>query len=135
MAKHPEFKKPEGVTLKQPDPVGNLFGDETPATAADVTNYAYRTPEIEWLDMPAYQFVNPLDGPSEYPHNGEPVWLTPDGETEYIGVWRQTREFKDGRFRPVEFWAQHNGGGLKLPFEPIGYRKYEPPIFVPQRRA
>ena len=86
-----------------------------------------RPPEIEWSDIPNVVY------PDRYPHNGEPVWLTPDGETEYIGVWRQTREFKDGRFRPVEFWAQHNGGGLKLPFEPIGYRKYEPPLYAPRR--
>lgn len=131
MAKTPEFKKPEGVTLKTP--VGNLFGDEH--TAADVPNLVYKTPEVEWIDMPAYQFVNPLDGPPEFPHNGEPVWLTPDGETEYIGVWRVTRQFKDGRFQPVGFWAQHNGGGLKLGIEPIRYRKYEPPIYIPQKRA
>lgn len=130
MARNPEFKKPEGVTVKQPEPLGSLFGDEH--TAAEVPNVVYKTPELEWETMPVFARV---DNPGAYPFSGEPVWLTPDGDTEYLGVWRVTREFKDGRFQPVGFWAQHNGGGLRLNIEPIGYRRYEPPVYKPAKRA
>lgn len=118
MAKSPEFKNPQGVQVKTPEL--SLFGEA-------------ETPKIEWLDFPSI----PDDGrmyPS-IPYNGQPVWLTPDGSTEYLAVWRVTREFKDGRFQPTSFWAMHNGGGVKIPFEPLGYRKYEEPLFVPKRRA
>ena len=121
MAKSPEFKNPQGVHVKTPE--SSLFGEA-------------ETPKIEWLDLP-----NPIALESTqlqtlcYPYSGQPVWLTPDGLTEFLAVWRVTREFKDGRFQPTAFWAMHNGGGVKIPFEPLGYRKYEEPLFVPKRRA
>ena len=124
MAKHPEFKRPEGVHVRQPEPERGLFDDEPAAPA----------PSIEWKDIPARTEQSRYMA-DVYPFNGEPVWLTPDGATEYLAVWRVTREFRDGRFQPVGFWAVHNGGGVKIDFEPLGYRKYEHPIFVPKKRA
>ena len=124
MAKHPEFKAPQGVHVKMPEPETGLFDDEPAPIAAS-------TPKIEWLDVPR----GVLDDKWLYPLNGQPVWLTPDGVTEYLAVWRTTREFRDGRFQPVGFWAVHNGGGVKIGFEPLGYRKYEEPVFVPKKRA
>ena len=119
MAKTPEFKAPQGVTMQPPS--ADLF-DEAPTLEA---------PKIEWLDMPNIA----LSLPSPYPYDGQPVWLTPDGLTEYLAIWRVTREFRDGRFQPTAFWAVHNGGGVKIPFEPLGYRAYEPPLFVPKKSA
>ena len=116
-----EFKAPQDVKFKTPDAASSLFGEE-PAAVAPV-----ETPKIEWLDIP--------EPTAFYPFNGQPVWLTPDGETEYLAVWRVTREFKDGRFQPTAFWAVRNGGGTKIEFEPIGYRRFEEPLFVPKKRT
>ena len=121
MAKTPEFKRLEGVTMKLPE-VAGLFGEEPVAPA---------TPEIEWADIPNFAYP---DAPP-YPHNGEPVWLTPDGTTEDLAVWRVTRALQNGRFQPTAFWAIHHGGGQRIGFEPLGYRRYEPPIYVPKKSA
>jgi hypothetical protein len=124
MAKHPEFKAPQDVRFKQPEQ--GLFDDE-PAVEA---------PGIEWLDMPEPIALRDVQLQTLcYPYSGEPVWLTPDGTTEYIAVWRVTREFKDGRFQPVGFWALRNSGGQRIGFEPLGYRKYEEPIYTPKKRV
>jgi hypothetical protein len=124
MAKNPEFKAPQDVHVKQPESVG-LFGEEP------VKPDSTPAPQIQWLEIPIL-----AHGASAFhPFTGEPVWLTPDGTTEYLAVWRVTREYRDGRFQPVGFWAVRNGGGQRVPFEPIGYRRYEEPIFVPKKRV
>jgi hypothetical protein len=128
MAKHPEFKAPQGVHVKTPD-VG-LFGEE-PATDESPAIVEPPSTSVEWLEVP--DFCKMRGRP--YPFTGEPVWLTPDGATEYIAVWRVTREYRSGRFQPVGFWAVRNGGGQKIDFEPLGYRRFEEPIFVPKKRA
>ena len=123
MARHPEFKAPQGVHVKMPEPSG-LFDEETGVVSPEKNG-------VEWLDIPIdWAVANPV-----YPYNGEPVWLTPDGDIEYAGVWRTSREFKDGRFQPTGFWAVYNGGGVRINFEPIGYRRYEAPIFIPKKRV
>ncbi|MDE2107336.1 MAG: hypothetical protein KGL39_59620 [Patescibacteria group bacterium] len=124
MAKHPEFKRPEGVHVKQPEPEAGLFDDEPAPPTIEAS-------KIEWLDIP----IVVMDDKHLYPLNGQPVWLTPDGTTEYLAVWRTTRELRNGRFQPVGFWAVHNGGGVKIDFEPLGYRRYDPPVYVPKKRA
>ena len=128
MAKTPEFKKPEGVTLKQP-PTG-LFGEE-PATDESPAIVEPPSTSVEWYDIPNFAYP---EAPV-YPHNGEPVWLTPDGNVEYLAVWRTTREYRDGRFQPVGFWAIRNGGGTRIPFDPLGYRRFEEPVYIPAKRA
>lgn len=121
MPKNPEFKKPEGVHFKQPEAeASSLFGEEPERNAAGI-------PNIEWLDMPSE--------PVGYPYNGEPVWLTPDAMTEYLATWRVTREFRNGRFTPTAFWVYRNSGGQRIHFEPLGYRRYEEPIYLPKKKA
>lgn len=106
-------------------PTASLF-DEAPAPPPTTTA---ASSGFEWLNIPQDADV------TKYPFTGEPVWLTPDGAIEYLAVWRVTREFKDGRFQPTAFWAIHNGGGLRITFEPLGYRRYEHPIYIPKKRA
>lgn len=134
-----EFKAPQDVKFKTPDAASSLFGEEPAAlqphlagpgegyTKAPDVVFMVETPKIEWSDIP--------EPTVHYPFNGQPVWLTPDGETEYLAVWRITREFKEGRFQPTAFWAVRNGGGTKIGFEPIGYRRFEEPLFVPKKRT
>ena len=130
MAKNPEFKNPPDVRVKQPESTG-LFGEEPAAAETPVS------PTVEWLDIPFLDdlIASIVSTTRKYPFNGEPVWLTSDGETEYLAIWRVTREYRDGRFQPTAFWAVHNGGGVKIDFEPIGYRRYEPPLYVPKKSA
>lgn len=165
MAKNPEFKNSQGVQVKTPesslfgeepvveqkdsrerDPIVQPGVTQGLPIDSELKNAMSETvvkgggvgaiSEIEWLDMPENEDVR-FQGTRiyVYPYDGQPVWLTPDGVTEYLGVWRVTREFKDGKFQPTAFWAIRNGGGQKLGFEPLGYRRYEEPLFVPQKRA
>lgn len=154
MAKTPEFKAPQDVRVKQPESAG-LFGEEVvkvekdsretnPTESVSVVSSPTQDSvsivadgelawpaEIEWQDIPNFVYE---DEP-RFPYNGEPVWLTPDGSTEYLAVWRVTREFREGRFQPIGFWAIRNGGGTRIPFDPLGYRKFEEPIYTPRKRA
>ena len=87
-------------------------------------------PANEWLALPAVP-ASMLPGANGEPYDGVPVWLTPDGEQKFVAIWRHTREFRDGRFQPTAFWAVRNAGGQRIPFEPIGWMKFEEPMYVP----
>ena len=68
-----------------------------------------------------------------YPYGGSPVLLTPDGKTFHPAVWRVTRKFDPiaPGWVSTGFWAVRNGGGRKIDFEPIGFRKFEDePLFA-----
>ena len=128
MAKNPEFKAPSGVHVKMPD------------EAPDIDNFMFATPTAEpvaagaaaeWLEMPEA----PVGVAGAYPFDGRPVVLTSGQQNACTAVWRVSREFYNGRFNPVAFWATYNAGGSKVPFEPIGWREYVEPIYVPQRKV
>ena len=111
MARTPEFRKPEGVHVKQPDPV-DLFGEDKIETVSD------------WGNLPANPYV------------GQVLVVTPDGEREDVVTWKITRSFnkETSRFEPRQFWA-HRATGVDIGYEPLGARVYVEPIFVPKKRA
>ncbi|MDE2096581.1 MAG: hypothetical protein KGL39_04985 [Patescibacteria group bacterium] len=119
MAK-PEYKKPEGVHVRQPEPE-TLF-DDAPAKIEA---------EPDWLDLP----TAPVPGTvSAYPYDGRTVWLTPDGAVMQQAIWRSTREFKNGRWVVAAGWYGKDGGG-RVPYDPLGYRQYVEPVIVWKKKT
>jgi hypothetical protein len=110
----PKFKKPENVQLKTP--ASELFEDEPAKT--------------EWLDLPPVQ-------KNVYPYNGAAVLVTPDGDQSWLAVWRDSRAYNkvSARFEDVSFWAVRNSGCQRIPFEPLGYKPFEEPVYVPKKKV
>jgi len=99
-----------------------LFGDDTPK--ADAAERA------EWVDLPEPPKVGEQ---VLYPYDGQAVTLLSSGrDKEAAAVWRSTRAIKDGRWDSVHFWALRNSGGQRVPFEPVAYKKFEEPVFMPK---
>ena len=73
-----------------------------------------------WAPIPEY--VEAI-----YPYDGQPVWLTEDGETGHPATWRTTRAYEPTNCRWVHdsYWARHNAGGQRIPFIPVGYKKMD----------
>ena len=63
------------------------------------------------------------------PQDGKPVFLigppTAAGEPQICeAIWRHSREFdkRQGRWVGVAFWAVRNCAGIRVAFEPIGWK-------------
>jgi hypothetical protein len=76
-----------------------------------------KTVELEWYPMDAA------------PQDGKPVWLKSGDSTPIFqeALWRHTRAInrQTGRWEPTGFWAIRNGGGARVPFDPIGWRQIQ----------
>ena len=112
----PKFKTSEAKVKTPVDIFGEDPKPDTIATASEWTNI----PEVS----------------TKYPFDGQPVFLTEDGVTAHAAVWRTTRGYNTlkSNWEVSSFWAVRNGGGAKIAFEPLGYKRFEEPLFVPKKR-
>jgi hypothetical protein len=100
------------------EPADSALFDEAPVVAeGDII-------PPSWLELPSAPL--PIE-PASYPYDGQAVWLTPNGKDMMKGVWRVTRSYNPLKVQWVyeAYWAQHNAGGQRLGFDPVGYKKSE----------
>ena len=111
MARNPEFRSSE-QRVRQPDlePTPTVAAEPPkPGGVVDVDN--------DWLDIP--------EPGHEWPFDGQPVFLTPDGETAVEARFHKTKRFdaKIGRWVVTAFWVLWNSGNAPIDFTPIGVRR------------
>ncbi len=112
MAK-PEFKKPEGVQVKQPS-AAELFGDAAvPETPDD-----WRTFDGDG------SLAGPMDRFGAAPFDGFPVELKDRREATQDGRWKLSRRYDQSkqRFVPYGFWVCYPDVKRELPFVPMAWR-------------
>jgi hypothetical protein len=63
------------------------------------------------------------------PTDGKTIWLRSAADEhgkfeEVLGIFRRSRAFdtKMVMWVPKEWWAYQNAGGMKIPWEPVGWR-------------
>jgi len=64
---------------------------------------------------------------SDYPYDGQPVWITEDGINAHPATWRTTRVYDAFNMKWVldSYWARRNSGGQRIDIAPIAYKKLE----------
>jgi len=111
MARNPEFRSSEN-RVRQPEPERG-----SPATPPVVAHTPPQGPVDDWLDLP--------EPSPEWPYDGQPVFLTPDGEASVEARFHKTKKFdaKLGRWVVTAFWVFWNSGNTPIDFTPIGVKR------------
>ena len=106
------------MAKSQKNSMNALFDDEDQPIEAQAPVVEGKSPG-GWDRLPA------PGSDSAFPYDGSPIVVTADGRTGVEVIWRKTRRYypKLMKFIPVGYWAKRNGGGVKIDFEPVAYRR------------